>query len=80
METIIIRCLGEDYWGRILFQGSNRRYYKTIELHPDEGFENLSPEDKLYYLQSLSTSVPSDDPEGEPGYICWNPDRFILES
>ena len=67
-STIELRFLGEDYWSRALFKGSNGHYYKTTELNPDNGFESLPLEDQLDFLQSLHTSTPATDPEGEPGW------------
>jgi len=78
MATIKIRCIGEDYWSRLTFQGDNGKFYKILDCSSEEEFENLSREEQIQMLETLSTSVPINDPQGEPGYICWNPQKFVL--
>ena len=41
---------------RCVFKGDNGRFYKTIELDPDEGFESLSREEQIALLRSLHTT------------------------
>jgi hypothetical protein len=63
-DKITIHFAGEDGWGRAVFAGDSGRYYKTVELNPDEGFENLPKEDQLWLLQTLHTCDGKFD--GEP--------------
>lgn len=66
-EKITIYFTGIDGWCRCVFKGDNGRFYKTIELDPDEGFESLSREEQIALLRSLHTT---DEFDGEPGWPC----------
>jgi hypothetical protein len=64
---ITIQFIGIDGWYRCVFKGDNGKFYKTVELDPDEGFANLSREDQLALLESLHCT---DEFDGEPGWPC----------
>lgn len=66
-EKITIQFVGIDGWSRCVFKGDNGQFYKTVELDPDEGFENLSHEKQIALLRSLHTTDEFDD---EPGWPC----------
>lgn len=66
-KKITLRFIGTDGWSRCVFKGDDERYYKTVELDPDEGFLNVSREEQIAFLQTLHTT---DEPDGEPSYLC----------
>ncbi len=66
-KKITLRFIGTDGWSRCVFKGDDERYYKTVELDPDEGFLNVSCAEQTAILQTLHTT---DEPDGEPGYLC----------
>lgn len=66
---IRVRYIGPDSWGRPVFKDEEGTYYKSTELDPEGGYPNASPEEKGGIWLNLCTSEPSNDPEGEPGYI-----------
>ncbi|EGW50073.1 hypothetical protein HMPREF1022_02895 [Desulfovibrio sp. 6_1_46AFAA] len=74
-EKITIRFAGVDDWSRVVFKGDNGRFYKTIDLAPDCGFDNLSAEEKQELLKSLHSCDGRFD--GEPCSPC-NLECFIL--
>ena len=74
-NQIKIEFIGIDGWDRVVFQGGNGRFYKTIELEPDGGYENLSREEQVDMLRTLHTTA---DPDGEPDFPCWKPGAFEL--
>lgn len=41
-KKITLRFIGTDGWSRCVFKGDDERYYKTVELDPDEGFLKVS--------------------------------------
>lgn len=73
-ERITIHFAGIDGWSRCVFKGDDGQFYKTVELAPDEGFENLSREEQVALLRSLHTT---DEFDGEPGWPC-KLERFIF--
>lgn len=75
-DKIVLRCMGEDFWGRIVFKGSNGKFYKTADIL--NSGETRSPEWAERVLGDLHTSEPSTDPEGEPGYPV-NKSAHIIE-
>lgn len=66
-ERITIHFAGIDGWSRCVFKGDNGKFYKTVELNPDEGFESLPREEQVALLRSLHTT---DEFDGEPGWPC----------
>ena len=66
-KRITIHFAGIDGWGRCGFKGDDGQFYKTVELNPDEGFENLSRKEQIRLLWSLHTT---DEFDGEPGWPC----------
>ena len=73
-EIITILFAGIDGWCRCVFKGDNEKFYKTVELDPDEGFKNLSCEKQVALLRSLHTT---DEFDGEAGWPC-KLERFIF--
>ena len=74
---IKLSIVGIDGWDRVVFKGDNGRFYKTIELVPDEGFMSLTESEQLNFLRSLHST---DDFYGEPDFPCWKENGFSLES
>lgn len=74
-SPIKIRFIGVDFFDRLVFEGENGRFYKTVALSPRSGFDSLSQEEKSEFLESLHTT---DEPEGDPGFPCWKPEKFEL--
>ncbi len=66
-KKITLHFIGTDGWSRCVFKGDDGEYYKTVELEPDEGFLNVSCAEQTAILQTLHTT---DEPDGEPGYLC----------
>lgn len=75
--AITLTYIGADEWDRAVFKGDNGRFYKTVGLEPRSGFGSLPQEEKLEYLKSLYTT---DEPDGDPGFPCWNADKFSLDA
>lgn len=61
MEKLKLTRLGEDSWGRTVYQDENGNYYKDI---------NMMPLDKT--PKELCISCPRNDFEGEPDYPVRN--------
>lgn len=63
MKTLRLHKKGWDYWGRMVYQSDEGHYYKRYERQ-EEG------DDKPWYPdgESIYTSSPSDDFDGEPGF------------
>ena len=74
-QKITVSFAGEDRWGRAVFKGDNGRYYKTIELNPDEGFPNIPRPEQERLFSSLHTC--NGVFEGEPSSPC-NLEKFTL--
>lgn len=66
-KKITLRFIGIDGWSRCIFKGDDEKYYKTVELDPDEGFLNVSCTEQIALLQTLHTT---NNPDGEPSYLC----------
>lgn len=61
MEKFELTRVGEDSWGRPLYQSKKGNYYKDI---------NILPLDET--PKTLCISCPPDDPDGEPDYEVKN--------
>lgn len=66
-KKITLDFIGIDGWDRCVFKGDNGKVYKTVELEPRKGFENVSREAQIALLQSLHTT---DCFDGEPSCPC----------
>lgn len=60
-NSLIIKFVVIDEWDRLVFKGSNGRYYKTIAIDPYEGFFSISDEEQKYIIGTLHTVEDIDD-------------------
>jgi hypothetical protein len=73
---IKLSFFGIDEWSRLVFKGDNGKFYKTIELAPEQGFMSMTEEEQLHLLHSLHST---DCFDGEPDFPCWKEGVFSIE-